>query len=156
MHGATDMTKMRGARELHMKLGRIGRAAVAEARVALMRGAHRVQNRAVQGIIDPPKTGETYPSRGRKGAPHKASAPGEFPAADTGELHGSITTVENSSRAVTRFEVGANVEYAKHLELGTSKIKPRPFLGPSLAENEAQIRADIQTAVKRGLRKGTR
>ena len=148
------MTRVRGRRELVEKLGKISAATVQEVRRALLRGGLRVENRAVQGIIDPPKTGRIYRSRGNKKKMHQASAPGQFPAADTGELHTGITHAEASApQGVIRVEVGANAPYALALELGTSKMAPRPFMAPALSENTPAIRNDIAAAVRRGSRK---
>lgn len=148
------MSRVRGRRELVERLGKINKATVAEVRRALLRGGLRVENRAVQGIIDPPKTGRIYPSKHRKGAKHQASAPGEFPAADSGRLHQSITHAEAPAPEGTiRVEVAANAPYATWLELGTSKMAPRPFMQPALTETTPAIRSDIAKAVQRGSRK---
>lgn len=147
---------IKGLKSLNIKLGKIGRETRNEVHRALQRGALRIENRAAQGIIDPPKTGRIYPSKHRKGAKHQASAPGEFPAADSGRLHQSITTAETSSADVVRFETGSNVDYGTYLELGTSNMEPRPFMTPAYNENEAQVKADVRAAVRRGVRKATR
>lgn len=65
---------------------------------------------------------------------HQASAAGEPPSTDTGRLLGSINyTVGADGRDIVG-RVSANTEYAKYLEYGTTKMKPRPFLRPSLEE----------------------
>lgn len=148
------MSRVRGRRELIEKLGKINKETVRQVTRALMRGALKVEKRAVEGIIDPPKTGRIYRSKHRKGKLHQASAPGEFPAADSGRLHQSITHAQVPAPPGTiRVEVGANAPYAILLELGTSKMEPRPFMAPALRENEAGIRNDIVEAVRRGSRK---
>jgi HK97 gp10 family phage protein len=144
--------KFSNLRSLNVKLGRIGPQTRAEVRRALHRGALAIENRAVEGIIEGPKTGRIYASKHRKGAKHQASAPGEFPAADSGRLHQSITSVEASTGDNIRFETGGNVDYATYLELGTSKMAPRPHMVPAYEENVDKVRADVRAAVRRGAR----
>lgn len=146
------MAKVRGLKQWNAKIGKIGAKTRAEVRRALQRGALAIENRAVEGIIDPPKTGRIYRSKHRKGALHQASAPGEFPAADSGRLHQSITSVEASTDTTLRFETGGNVDYATYLELGTSRMEPRPFLTPAYNENIEKVKANVRAAVKRGAR----
>lgn len=144
-----------GRRSLSVKLNAIGKRTRDEVSKAVRRGSLRIENRAVEGIIDPPKTGRIYSSKYRKGAKHQASAPGEFPAADSGRLHQSITsamTLEGPD--VYRSETGANVPYATWLELGTSKMAPRPFMQPAFDENKEIVERDIRNAIIRGARAG--
>lgn len=70
----------------------------------------------------------------RHGVPHQASAPGQPPAIEppgfsptAGQLFASISK-EHTSRTSGR--VYTRVDYAKYLEYGTSKMKPRPFMRP--------------------------
>ena len=72
-----------------------------------------------------PKSGHVY-KRGT--ATHQASAPGEAPAIDMGALVNSIQTEQEESVVQVVF---TNQRYAPHLEFGTSRIAPRPFLGPA-------------------------
>jgi HK97 gp10 family phage protein len=71
------------------------------------------------------KTGRNY-KRGKRR--HQASAPGETPAVDTGNLMNSIQAVQESDLHAT---IGVGAEYAVWLEFGTRRIAPRPFLGPA-------------------------
>lgn len=140
-------------RRSSMNLGKIAAKTVREVRTALKRGALKIENTAVEGIIGGPKTGRVYRSKHRKGALHQASAPGEFPAADIGELHQGITNVEASSGDTIRFEVGSNAPHGPMLELGTSKMEPRPFMKPAYDQNIGEVRNDVRQAVRRGSRK---
>lgn len=146
-----------GRRSLSVKLNAIGKRTADEVGRAVRRGGLAIENRAVDGIISPPKTGRVYPSKSRKGAFHQASAPGEFPAADTGRLHQSITSVQTASGPdIYRNETAANAPYAVPLELGTGKMAPRPFMGPAFDEVRPEVEASIRRAIIRGARSGSR
>jgi len=70
---------------------------------------------------------------------HRASAPGEAPAADTGTLRRSIQ-VDLSEINELRAYVGTSLPYAAALELGTRYIAPRPYMrvGLNLAKEKAE------------------
>ncbi|KKM92272.1 hypothetical protein LCGC14_1220030 [marine sediment metagenome] len=55
----------------------------------------------------------------------------------TGTLKRSITHAFPSPHTAI---VGSNVEYAPHVELGTSKMSPRSFLRAALAKNMRAIK----------------
>lgn len=65
------------------------------------------------------------------GKPHVPSRPGEPPRVDMGRLRSSIT--HEIVGMVGR--VGTNVKYGRYLELGTSKMLPRPWLIPALKKS---------------------
>jgi hypothetical protein len=73
-------------------------------------------------------TGKGYKKNGRV---HVASAPGQFPTIDTGELIRSVT-VKRVTFRIINLEI--NVPYSLDLEFGTSKMKARPFVIRSLDE----------------------
>lgn len=52
-------------------------------------------------------------------------------AVDTGRLRGSVTG-EYDGNGV---QVGTNVEYATYVELGTYKMKARPYIKPSIEDH---------------------
>lgn len=72
---------------------------------------------------------------------HRASAPGQYPAVDTGTFRASITT--DVSRVGTRWEgrVGTADTRGRMLEFGTARMRPRPWLRPSLQKALPQLRA---------------
>jgi HK97 gp10 family phage protein len=65
---------------------------------------------------------------------HVASAPGESPANDTGNLLQSIQVVQIQAEqgGTITSEVIVKARYAKWLEYGTKKMEPRPFVRPTL------------------------
>lgn len=62
---------------------------------------------------------------GRFYGAHQASAPGEAPAVDTGDLRNSIGV---SQRQKCEAFVTASAEHAPYLEFGTRFMSSRPFL----------------------------
>lgn len=66
------------------------------------------------------------------GSPHTPSRPGEPPHVDTGRLRASITHEIDRSFFNIIGRVGTNVDYGRDLELGTSKMLPRPWLRPAM------------------------
>ncbi|MET3710410.1 HK97 gp10 family phage protein [Sphingomonas trueperi] len=84
------------------------------------------------------------------GKGHVPSAPGEPPNADTHVLDRSI---ETNQVAPLRVEVSANAPYAVHLEFGTSKMAPRPFMAPALAakrDDAAKLVARAVSHISKG------
>lgn len=85
------------------------------------------------------KTGREYVRRGRI---HVASAPGEAPAVDTGNLFNSIQTVIKSPLEA---EITISAEYAEVLEFE----KDRPFVRPAI---DGVLRGLGQGGILSGLR----
>lgn len=74
---------------------------------------------------------------GKRWKPHQASAPGEPPAIDTGELVQSITFQVKDNGTVG--EVGSDKKHGLYMEYGTSKILPRPWLKPAFENSRDKI-----------------
>jgi hypothetical protein len=68
-----------------------------------------------------------------------ASAPGEAPASATGRLRQEVHTSVNM--ATMTAQVGTPLEYPVHLEYGTSKMRPRPWLRPSFEQSLGAVMA---------------
>lgn len=97
-----------------------------------------VERRAVQLILSPPKSGRVYR---RRGVEHQASAPGEAPANDRGDLVKNRTIKIDAAaiRAVLTFHAA----HAIRLERGTRRMQPRPFARRALAETSTQVQDAI-------------
>lgn len=96
------------------------RAAAGGLRAALGKGESILKG----DILNRPGTGKTY-------GKHTASAPGEPPAPDTGNLRAQ-TNADTDLRTDGDDLVGAivsNAAQAEALERGTERIAARPFLG---------------------------
>jgi HK97 gp10 family phage protein len=75
------------------------------------------------------------------------SAPGEPPKSDTGML----VRMMHWEHSFLSASVGSSVHYAGYLELGTSKMAPRPYLQPTLDENQEKIQDMIERAMQGAL-----
>lgn len=121
---------------------RVGRAAMR----AVVRGTESIRNEAINLILSTAKSGRVYQ---RRGIVHYASAPGEPPASDTGNLVRSITTQYDRSTLTGKVIVTA--AYGPYLEFGTAKMAPRPFLRPAVANRRDAIEADIAAEIEKAL-----
>jgi phage gpG-like protein len=85
----------------------------------------------------------------KTGKAHRASAPGEAPAIDTGALVNSITVASSVNEKYSRM-IGTNQEQAEILEFGSpgGKIAPRPFFRPAAIKKKDAVVGRIQKAVK--------
>jgi len=96
--------------------------------------AQQVEAETKNSMVDE-GTGRTYV---RGGIAHTASAPGQPPAVDTGNLKNSIQTNRVSQR---EYRVNVGAEYGIYLELGTSRMAARPFLTPAVERVAKYMRA---------------
>ena len=88
-------------------------------------------------LLSRPGTGRLY-QRGQT-VEHRASAPGEPPAPDTGRLRASVTHEVVRGPSEVRGIITANTEYAAALELGTEKVRARPFLSRLSRDYSARL-----------------
>jgi len=108
----------------------------------IAKGANDVRNTAVKNINAHGSSGRTYGS-------HTASAPNNYPNTDTGYLANNIHVVIEPDGLGADIESRAN--YSEHLEFGTSKMAPRPFMQPSLEENRRKIKQAYARLKARGV-----
>ena len=128
-----------GEKELFKNLDGLSSGMEDATKKALMSGGLLVQADAIKSISQGSAQGKTYK---RGSVTHRASAPGDAPASDTGRLTKKIT-IRSVKESVF---VGSNLLYARFLELGTSSIQPRPFLVPALEKNRRHIGELIKAA----------
>lgn len=72
--------------------------------------------------------------------PHQASAPGEAPAMDTGDLLRSMEVEGRREPRGASITIACTSGYGSYLEYGTSKMRPRPFMRPLINENKVTIK----------------
>lgn len=119
-----------------------GEEMAARAREGAMRGVVRwiglVEDRWVDLLLSPPKTGRIYVRRGVK---HQSSAPGEAPASDSGTLLNSRRIDLLDAELAARMVITAR--HAAPLEFGTRNMEPRPHAIRALEETKAAGRAAV-------------
>ena len=98
-------------------------------------------------VLSKNKTGVVYIRRNKAGARrrHQSSAEGESAANRTGNFRRSTGFYVNGSNELI---FGNAAKYGGFLELGTSKMKPRPSLGNSVASNERNLIRNFVTGIK--------
>jgi hypothetical protein len=110
--------------------------------------AVQAENELIDILSPPPKrTGRIYP-RGKK--QHQASAPGESPAVDTGQLRQSVVSYTEEFGDTIRAVVGTPLKYGAILQYGTERIKPRPWISRL---NEAERWSRILRAFRIGVQR---
>jgi HK97 gp10 family phage protein len=111
------------------------------ASAGVLKGCHLLRNEALDLILREPKTGRQY---GR----HRASAPGEAPASDTGRLVQSIRVEHKGLRG----SVIVGADYGLALERGTSRMRPRPFMTRAMKNSVKKIEAIIAAEIRKAIR----
>ncbi len=118
-------------------------------------------------------TGRIYLIGKNRNIVHRASAPDQPPAVLTGRLRSSITTawtggarpipdrsknpeagpndaigIPGGSEQDFKVVIGTNVDYGVFLELGTSRMAPRPFLRPAFEKYRASVIGDLKGVIR--------
>lgn len=150
------------------RLKALGAEVHAELAAVVEGAAHGVAAHAQDAIRSGPKTGRLYElgetevsfktaggdevsftaRKGQAAKQHQASAPGEAPANETGNLAAGIKAEQVGELA---WEVVFSAEYAAALEFGTEdgKIAARPVLGPALESVREPFVDDVKAALAR-------
>lgn len=97
---------------------------------------------AVAGLKSGPATGRVYEKYNPRRT-HRASAPGEYPMTDTGQLQSNIGIVLPTPGRIEG-KVGTDIMHGRYLEFGTSKMAARPWLLRSFERAKAGIMDDLR------------
>ncbi len=106
-----------------------------QAQRAVFLGCSKIQEIAITEIPSGGRTGRQYR---RGGKMHTASAAGEYPASDNGNLVQNIFV--NIAVGGLSGVVESKANYSSMLEYGTSKMAARPFMQPSAERARPFIR----------------
>ena len=98
-------------------------------------GAQQIRGEAIKSIQTGAKSGIVYEKYNPRRT-HRASAPGQAPASDTGNLVSQIMVNQKSPDEIL---VESNATYSSFLEFGTSKMLARPFLFPATERSRPKI-----------------
>jgi len=131
----------RSNRKTFVKLDGFKKATTKAVRLAMFDISHSHVREAKRAIKDDPKTGRVY-RRKRKGRrrTHQASAAGQTHANESGRLRDSLSFQLHGTNNI-EFGYGVSSgksapEYAKFVEFGTAKMKPRPTLLNAIRKEE--------------------
>ena len=139
---------LRGGKNLRRRFKNISKGAN-ELDRAVHKGAKLIEGEAKRGISRGGRSGNVY--RRGKGVTHVASAPGELPKTDTGELVANITTERVKEGSYT---VGSrrNAPQGFWLEVKAPQDGGRPWLRPTVKDNAKRVFLIIDDAYKKLIR----
>ncbi len=137
--------KVQNLQKVLKSLNTLNKQMIPEFREVIMGGAQQIRGEAISSIQTGSKSGIVYQKYNPK-REHRASAPGESPASDTGNLVSKIIVKRKNKDEVN---VESNAHYSKFLEYGTSKMQPRPFLFPAYKKSQSKIIQAVFNRVKR-------
>lgn len=149
--------EIQGLNDLKKASVRVQQQVAKELLKGMAASAKRVETDAKRSIASGGKTGRLYK---RGSIVHRASAAGEAPANDTGRLLNSIVSYVNKlqKNSIEGFIVAGRglVNYAKHLEFGTSNMAARPYMFPAAEKNRNWIVQRLNQALIEGIKKGSK
>ena len=135
-----------GIDELLHRLDTLGNPAQSRAvRRRALRAGILVVDRRAKGLLVGTRTGRTYSIRGKA---HVASAPGEPPAVDTGNLKNSLRVLEVTDDYAS---YGTSADYAADLEYGSRRMAARPFLRPAVEAGVGEIQETMTAVIDEAL-----
>tara|TARA_R110000851_G_scaffold143173_1_gene282056 strand:- start:524 stop:952 length:429 start_codon:yes stop_codon:yes gene_type:complete len=136
---------VKGLKKLINKLDKLGVTTEKVMQEALVISGKKVQREAKLLISTSSPSGIFY---GR----HRASAAGEAPASDTGNLVRNIK-VKEEKRSVKVGILDQKAIYGAYLEFGTSTIAPRPWLKPATDMSKDFIKKSFTIALKKNIKR---
>jgi hypothetical protein len=107
-----------------------------------------VHRRAVRGVQRGPASGRVY-TKSNPRRTHQASAPGEYPATDTGRLASSIQFEPPTNKKKPVGIVGTNLNYGRYLEFKSPAGGGRPWLMRAFNEGVERGEDLLQRIFKR-------
>lgn len=115
--------------------------------VAVKKFAFVIDRKAKEKIQKGTRSGVTYKRGGKKTT---RSAEGEPPKTDTGRLVASIRPVFFGRFSAEVGSLNNIAVYGGMLETGTKNMAARPWLEPTLKENQGELSRLFDTAIKTG------
>lgn len=126
-------------------LNNLSKGSQREAKKAIAKVSYKVEGDCKENISSGSRSGKIY-KRGKKGT-HQASAPGEFPKTDYGDLVANIKAEFNFNGFESTVGSRLSAPHGFWLEFGTPKMQARPWLSRTIKDNEAYIEKTFDTAI---------
>lgn len=104
-----------------------------------LKKADRIGNLILEQVLRGMAKGHSGRTYSRGGKTHTASAKGEYPAIDTGDLYNDLQVESSSTNGVATSSIGTTLEYAEILEGNPAGSGIRPWLSKAFFEIEGQI-----------------
>lgn len=136
---------VKGLKRLISKLDRLGVTTENVMQEALEMSGKKVQREAKILINTSTPTGRMY-------GKHRASAAGQPPATDTGNLVRNIN-VKKERNLVKVGILDQKAIYGAYLEFGTSKMGARPWLKPATDKSSDYIMKSFALALKKNIKR---
>ena len=144
--------KVTNLKKVLSQLNRLGKDMEQPFQEVVKGGGQLIRGEAIKSIQSGAKSGVLYQKYNPR-REHRASAPGQAPASDTGNLVSKIIVKQKSSD-VTNVESNAN--YSAFLEYGTSKMEARPFMFPAFEKSKKPIINAVLNRVKQKIMEYTK
>ncbi len=139
-------------RQTILKLDRSHKMAKIGIRRGLFDLGYDLQEKARKNITTRGKTGKLYRIKGRSRR-HRSSAPGQAPSNLSGKLKRSTTfQVQGFDRM--EFGYDQTAPHGVYVELGSSKMDPRPNLSPTVTEMNANAQGHFERRIANAIRTG--
>ena len=140
--------RLEGSEQLQRELRRLSDDLRREVGQVVSGAALEMRNDIVSSLDRGPASGVTY-KKSNPTRTHTASAPGQPPMTDTGRLANSITFDRLGDLTAV---VGTKVDYAPHLEYGTSRMAARPFFRPAVERMRPKYIGKLEDIIRRAAR----
>ena len=144
--------KVTNLKKVLSQLNRLGKDMEQPFQEVVKGGGQLIRGEAIKSIQTGAKSGVMYQKYNPR-REHRASAPGQAPASDTGNLVSKIIVKQKSSDVV---HVESNADYSAFLEYGTSKMEARPFMFPAFEKSKKPIINAVLNRVKQKIMEYTK
>jgi hypothetical protein len=119
---------LKGSKEFNLKLNKMKGAFQKEAQKEIAKSLLGIHGDTIRKLNQGTRSGKVY-KRGKSGS-HQASAAGEFPKSDTGQLAASLFFEMEKEGSKVSGKFGTKAAHGKHLEYKPAAHGGRPWLKP--------------------------